>query len=261
MVYTRTLFERGFAMHIIRSEYLSKTYLTNRKNGFEVNVLKGIKLEIEKGDYIGIMGKSGSGKTTLLNIIGSLDTPTSGNIYYYTDNYSNMNFSQVEDFRRKKVGYIFQDFRLVDTLTLKDNIILPMLFDGKAVEECDKRVMELTEKFDIQKLLSKYPYEISGGEKQRTAICRAMANDPEVILADEPTGNLDSQAATKVVEEIDKINNELGKTVILVTHDPEIASHCKKIFFLKDGQIFDVMDEIEDRKLFYNKILKQMYEL
>lgn len=245
-------------MHIIQTKHLSKTYTSKEKNGYEVEVLKDMQIEISKGEYVGIMGKSGSGKTTLLNIIGSLDTPTKGNIFYYGENYTKMNFNQIEEFRRKKVGYVFQDFRLVENLKLEENIILPMLFDDKNYKSCIKRIGELAEKFGIEPLLGKYPHEISGGEKQRVAICRALINNPDLILADEPTGNLDSQSAEVVVKEIGRINSEMNKTVIVVTHDPHVASHCNRVIFLKDGEVLDIMDKQVSKTLFYDEILRMM---
>lgn len=248
-------------MHIIQTKHLSKTYTSGKKNGYQVEVLRDIEVGIQSGEYIGVMGKSGSGKTTLLNIIGSLDVPTEGDIYYNGDNYNKMNFSQIEEFRRNKIGYIFQDFRLVDNLKLKENIVLPMIFEGEDYTACDRRVNKLAETFQITGLLDKHPYEISGGEKQRAAICRALVNNPDLILADEPTGNLDSQAAEVLINEIGRINKEFHKTVVIVTHDPYVASHCSRILFLKDGEVLNTMEKPSSREEFYNQILDRMNTL
>lgn len=202
-------------------------------------VVDGVSLSLEEYQSLAIMGKSGSGKTTLLKMIGSMEKPSAGTVYFRGKDLCECDYNQLSEFRRKKIGFIFQDFRLLNHLSVKDNIILPGLLDGEAVSGLEKRMMGLAERLDIVPLLSKYPYEISGGEKQRAAICRAFINNPDMILADEPTGNLDSKSSEKVLGLLFEMKRELKKSVIVVTHDRSVAEYCDRIVMMRDGKVVD----------------------
>lgn len=202
-------------------------------------VVDGVSLGLEEHQSLAIMGKSGSGKTTLLKMIGCMEKPSAGAVYFRGKDLCGCDYNQLSEFRRKKIGFIFQDFRLLNHLSVKDNIILPGLLDGEAVPGLEKRMMGLAERLDIVPLLSKYPYEISGGEKQRAAICRAFINNPDMILADEPTGNLDSKSSEKVLGLLFEMKRELKKSVIVVTHDRSVAEYCDRIIMMRDGKVVD----------------------
>ena len=189
-----------------------------------ISVLKGINFDVEQGEYVGIMGKSGCGKTTLLKILGFMDQQTDGDVIFDGVNTNELWKEELTDIRRRKIGFVFQDFNLMDSLSVKENIMLPVLLDKKEQKECEEKAEAL---------------ELSGGERQRVAICRALINDPSIIFADEPTGNLDSKSGKVVAEEFRKINEELGKTLLMVTHDPQMASRCKRVIFLKDGYVMN----------------------
>lgn len=221
---------------IIRVENLYRSY-KNSVTGKEEKVLKGLNFRINKGDFVGIMGKSGCGKTTLLKVMGLMDKPTSGNVYFENLNTEDLWDDELADIRRRKIGFIFQDYCLMDSLSVRENIMLPMILDKIEDRECINKAEQFARDFGLSNLLDKNPYELSGGEKQRVAIARALVNNPEVILADEPTGNLDSNAAENVIFTLKKINQAMGKTIVIVTHDSTIAYYCKKIFFIKDGVI------------------------
>lgn len=214
---------------------LHKTYFT-KNSDVQYEALKGINFEANEGDFIAIMGESGSGKTTTLNIIASLDTPTSGEVIIGGVNIAEMKNKDICKFRREKLGFVFQDFNLLNYFTVKDNIAFPLVLLNKSKKEIDERVSDLAEKTGITKLLNKYPYEISGGEKQRTAVARALVCKPQLVLADEPTGALDSKNSDQLMELFQNFN-ELGQTIIMVTHSIKSASKAKKVLFLKDGMI------------------------
>lgn len=223
----------------------------------ECAVLKGIDLQIEKEDFIGIMGRSGCGKTTLLKIIGTMDQPTKGKIYYGGTNVRSFHAEELAALRRNQIGFVFQDFQLMDNLSVEENIMLPLVLnqmkyrDMRAVVDRNAYILELS------KLLKKYPYELSGGEKQRVAIARAMANNPDIILADEPTGNLDMSSARNIMDCFMRIHREHHKAIVLVTHDPLVASCCRKLLFLADGVIQDICargDE-QSQEDFYEQIV------
>lgn len=202
-----------------------------------VKAVDGININIEQGDFIAIMGPSGSGKSTSMNLVGSLDLPTKGNIYLDGKDIASLEESQLAQIRGKKIGFIFQSFNLIPNLTAKENIILPMLFQESDAEEREERALELLKMVDLQDRADHYPNQLSGGEQQRVAIARSLANDPEVILADEPTGNLDTRTGEKVLHFLEACNKK-GKTIIMVTHDPELAQqHAKTIYWLKDGKV------------------------
>ncbi|WP_027631525.1 ABC transporter ATP-binding protein [Clostridium hydrogeniformans] len=242
-------------MEILNVNNLTKVY-NSYKGAKEVRALEGISLKINKGEFVGIMGPSGSGKTTLLNILSGVDKSTSGEIIINNKDISKMKKDDLALFRRKNIGYIFQDFNLLDSLTLEENISLPLILDKKNPKEIESKVSELMNFFNIGELKKKYPYHISGGQKQRVAAARALINDPAIIFADEPTGNLDSKSANNIMITISKMNNEIKSTVFMVTHDPFAASFCRRIIFIKDGKIKIEIVSSGDRKKFFDKILE-----
>lgn len=217
--------------------------------------LDGINLSVEKGDFIGIMGPSGSGKTTLLNIISTIDKPTSGNICLDGKDITRIPEQKLSDFRRNRLGIVFQGFNLIDSLSVKENLALPMVLDKKGTDKIEERVAEVSKLLGISSLLDKHTYEISGGEAQRTAIGRAIFNHPSLLLADEPTGNLDSKNSNSVMELFSTINAVEGVTTLLVTHNPEAASYCRKIIFIRDGRLYNQIQRGESQKQFFNQIL------
>ena len=226
---------------ILQVENLERSYTAISQEGkkIEYPAVRGITFGVYEGEFIAIMGRSGCGKTTLLKTIGMVDKPTKGKVCYKGRETTKIFGDRLARIRRKEIAFVFQDFYLMDSLSVKDNIILPLILDGMDPEEGLGKVERLSEKFQIFHLLNKKPYELSGGERQRTAICRAMVSDPELLLADEPTGNLDSHSSQNVIDTICKINQELRKTVLLVTHDPQIASYADRIIFFKDVEILD----------------------
>jgi putative ABC transport system ATP-binding protein len=217
--------------------------------------LNGVNLSINKGEFIAIMGPSGSGKSTLLNILSGIDKPTSGEVIITGEKISEITGDKLALFRRKQLGFVFQDFNLLDSLTVKENIILPMALERKTATEMDEKAEKIASLFGIESILDKYPYHISGGQQQRTAVSRALINEPTIILADEPTGNLDSKSSETIMECFEKIVNELSTTVILVTHDVFAASYCQKVVFLKDGSIHSSIIKKGDRKEFFDQIM------
>lgn len=242
-------------MEVLNVKNLTKVY-SAYKGAKEMVALDGVSLKVDKGEFLGIMGPSGSGKTTLLNMISGVDKCTSGDIVLDGKNISKLNKDELALFRRKNIGYIFQDFNLLDSLTLKENISLPLILDKVESKKIDLRVKELMEFFDIYEFKEKYPYHISGGQKQRVAAARALVNNPAIIYADEPTGNLDSKSANNIMNTISKMNSETNTTVLMVTHDPFAASFCKRIVFIKDGKIKLEIVSSGDRKKFFDKILE-----
>ncbi|WMJ23846.1 ABC transporter ATP-binding protein [Paludicola sp. MB14-C6] len=228
--------------------------------GNKGNVTKAvdnISFEVEKGEYIGIMGASGSGKTTLLNCISTIDSATAGHIYINNKDITTLNSKKLSQFRREELGFIFQDFNLLDTLTAYENIALALTILKTPAKEVDVRVHEIAKTLEIEDVLKKYPYQMSGGQKQRVASARAMVTNPSLVLADEPTGALDSKSARMLLESFNRINSELNATILMVTHDAFTASYCKKILFIKDGKIFNELIRGNDtRKEFFNKIIE-----
>lgn len=228
--------------------------------GNKGNVTKAvdnISFEVEKGEYIGIMGASGSGKTTLLNCISTIDSATAGHIYIGGKDITALNSKKLSKFRREELGFIFQDFNLLDTLTAYENIALALTILKTPAKEVDQRVYEIAKTLEIEDVLKKYPYQMSGGQKQRVASARAMVTNPSLILADEPTGALDSKSARMLLESFNRLNSELQATILMVTHDAFTASYCKKILFIKDGKIFNELVRGNDtRKEFFNKIIE-----
>ncbi len=223
-------------MAILETKSLQKIY-TTRFGGTQVEALKNVSFSVEPGEYTAIMGESGSGKTTLLNILAALDTPTRGEVLLDGKSLSTVPEKQIAAFRRENLGFVFQDFNLLDTFTLQDNIFLPLVLAGKRYEEMNALLAPLAKKLGIAQLLGKYPYEVSGGQKQRAAVARALITKPRLILADEPTGALDSRAADSLLSLFQDINAE-GQTILMVTHSVKAASHAGRVLFIKDGEVF-----------------------
>nr|WP_187386187.1 ABC transporter ATP-binding protein [Paenibacillus tuaregi] len=219
-------------------------------------VLNRVSFEINSGEFMGIMGPSGSGKTTLLNMLSTIDTVTSGHIYFENQDITTLNEEKLALFRKHNLGFVFQDFNLLDTLTIEENIILAMSLQGKEKKEINARSRQTMDQLGIYPIKDKFPYEVSGGQKQRCACARALVNEPKLILADEPTGALDSKSATTLLDTFTSMNENLGATILMVTHDAFSASYCKRILFLKDGEIFHELVRGNDtRRVFLNKIL------
>lgn len=223
-------------MTILEVKNLKKIY-TTRFGGNQVQALSNVSFSVEEGEYVAIMGESGSGKTTLLNILAALDKPTSGEVLLNGHNIVQIKEKEISAFRRDNLGFVFQDFNLLDTFSLQDNIFLPMVLGGKKYKEMAKRLAPIAEKLGITEILKKYPYEVSGGQKQRAAVARALITNSQLILADEPTGALDSNAADGLLSLFGEINKE-GQTILMVTHSVKAASHANRVLFIKDGEVF-----------------------
>lgn len=223
-------------MTILEVNNLKKIY-TTRLGGNQVQALTDVSFSVEQGEYVAIMGESGSGKTTLLNILAALDRATSGEVLLDGKKLSEIKERQLSAFRRDNLGFVFQDFNLLDTFSLKDNIVLPLVLAGESYAQMQIRLKPLANKLGIKNLLEKYPYEVSGGQKQRAAVARALITNPKLILADEPTGALDSRSTAELLKVFDQVNEE-GQTILMVTHSVTAASHAKRVLFIKDGQVF-----------------------
>ena len=223
-------------MTILDVKDLKKTY-TGRFGGNQVQALKGVTFSVEEGEYVAIMGESGSGKTTLLNILAALDKATAGSVMLDQKNLAEIKDKELASFRRENLGFVFQEFNLLDTFTLKDNILLPLVLSGKSVAEMNQKLEPIAQSLGIADLLNKYPYEVSGGQKQRAAAARALITNPKLILADEPTGALDSQSSSDLLRVFEKMNQS-GQTILMVTHSTDAASHANRILFIRDGVVF-----------------------
>lgn len=223
-------------MSLLEVKNVKKIY-TTRFGSNQVEALRDVNFTVERGEYVAIMGESGSGKTTLLNILAALDKPTEGKVYLKDRDLGKLKEKEIATLRRQNLGFVFQDFNLLDTFSLKDNIFLPLVLSGKKYPEMEKRLKPIAEKLGIEKLLEKYPYEVSGGQKQRAAIARALITKPQLILADEPSGALDSKAADSLMNLFTTINQE-GQTIVMVTHSVKAASSAKRVLFIKDGKVF-----------------------
>ncbi len=223
-------------MAMLEVNNLKKIY-TTRFGGNNVQALTNVCFTVEQGEYVAIMGESGSGKTTLLNILAALDKPTSGEVLLNGRNIVEIREKDISAFRRDNLGFVFQDFNLLDTFSVQDNIFLPLVLSGKSFDEMSRRLQPIATKLGIRDILNKYPYEISGGQKQRTAVARALITDPQLILADEPTGALDSKATDRLLKLFEEINAD-GQTILMVTHSVKAASHAKRVLFIKDGEVF-----------------------
>ncbi|MGN1344424.1 MAG: ABC transporter ATP-binding protein [Traorella sp.] len=215
---------------------LKKIYTTRFSQNY-VQALSNVSFSVEKGEYVAIMGESGSGKTTLLNILAALDKPTSGEVLLNGKNLTKLKDSEISTFRRNHLGFVFQDFNLLDTFSIKDNILLPLVLSKTSVSEMEKRLQKVIVPLNIQDIVNKMPYEISGGQKQRVAIARAIITKPEIILADEPTGALDSRNTDELLNLFNELN-EAGQTILMVTHSVKAASHATRVLFIKDGEVF-----------------------
>ena len=238
---------------ILKIDSIEKYY------GNKGNILKAIddvSFEVQKGEFVGVMGPSGSGKTTLLNVIATIDEVSSGHIYLNGKDLTEINKKEIGRFRRENLGFIFQDFNLIDTLTIHENIALALTINKTNKNEIDGKVNSVAKELGIEEILTKYPYEVSGGQKQRTACARALITNPKLILADEPTGALDSRSAQMLIEMISSLNKDFKATILMVTHDSFTASYCDRILFMKDGKIFtELVRGNNTRKQFFNQIL------
>lgn len=223
-------------MAILEVNNLKKIYVT-RFGSNQVQALSNINFSVEAGEYVAIMGESGSGKTTLLNILAALDRPTSGEVLLEGKNITGIKEKEISAFRRDNLGFVFQDFNLLDNFSLKDNIFLPLVLQGMSPGNMEQKLRPVAAKLGITEILSKYPYEVSGGQKQRTAVARALVTSPKLILADEPTDALDSKAADSLLKLFKEINDD-GQTVLMVTHSTKAASNAKRVLFIKDGEVF-----------------------
>ena len=240
-------------MSILEVNGLKKVY-TTRLGGSRVEALKNVNFSVEKGEYVAIMGESGSGKTTLLNILAALDKPTHGWVNLDGMNLSDIKESTVSAFRRDNLGFVFQEFNLLDTFTIEDNIYLPLVLSGKPYKEMHARLMPIAQTLGITEILKKYPYEVSGGQKQRAAVARAIITNPKLILADEPTGALDSKATDELLRLFREINKS-GQTILMVTHSVRAASVSGRVLFIKDGEVFHQLYRgQDDDEQFYQRI-------
>ncbi|MDR6224466.1 ABC transporter ATP-binding protein [Desmospora profundinema] len=238
-------------MEVLKVNNLSKVYSGNVQH----RALSDIDFSIRQGEFVGVMGPSGSGKTTLLNLIATIDTPTSGEVFLHGKNPHQLKKNQLAQFRRRRLGFVFQDFNLLDTLSIGENIVLPLVLDRKGIEEMEQKVKEVAEKLGITETLEKRTYEVSGGQSQRAAIARAIIHRPSLLLADEPTGNLDSKSSRQVMETMETINEKDGTTMMMVSHDPVAASYCHRVLFIKDGELYNEIHRGESRQLFFQQII------
>jgi len=244
-------------MVILDAKNIVKIYGGSSGEG-STKALGGVSLSVKEGEFIAIMGPSGSGKTTLLNVMSGIDRPTSGKVTIAGKEINEMTGDALALFRRQQLGFVFQEFNLLDSLTVKENIILPMVLEKKSAAEMETKVRSLANLFEIDPILDKYPYSISGGQQQRTSVSRALVNEPKIIFADEPTGNLDSKSSAVIMECFEKIVNELATTVLLVTHDVFAASYCQKVVFIKDGVIHSSIVKKGTKKEFLNQIMDHL---
>ena len=223
-------------MSLLEVRHLKKVY-TTRFGGNRVEALRDVNFSVEQGEYTAIMGESGSGKTTLLNILAALDRPTSGEILLNGKSLSKISQNKLAAFRRDNLGFVFQEFNLLDTFSIQDNIYLPLVLAGVPYEEMERRLKPIADTLDISHILKKFPYEVSGGQKQRAAVARALITEPQIILADEPTGALDSKASDTLLRLFGQVN-QAGQTVLMVTHSIKAASHANRVLFLQDGEVY-----------------------
>ena len=238
---------------VLKLKHIQKYY---GNGGNVTKAIQDISFSVQEGEFVGIMGASGSGKTTLLNCISTIDTVSAGHIYLDGTDVTEINEKQIARFRRENLGFVFQDFNLLDTLTISENIAMALTINKVSAGEIDGRVREMAEKLNIMDILDKYPYQVSGGQKQRCACARAIINSPKLLLADEPTGALDSHSSQMLLSTIQSINEMLGATILMVTHDAFSASYANRILFLRDGTIFtEIRKGSDPRRTFFNKIL------
>lgn len=239
-------------MALLQVKHVKKTY-TTRFGGNQVQALYDVDFSVEKGEYVAVMGESGSGKTTLLNILATLDRPTSGEVWLDGRCMTSVPDRQLAAFRRENLGFVFQDFNLLDTFSLRDNIFLPLVLEGKKYTEMAERMKPLSEALGITSLLDKFPYEVSGGQKQRAAVARALITDPQIVLADEPTGALDSKSTDQLLGIFQKINRQ-GQTILMVTHSTRAASRAGRVLFIKDGIVYHQIyrGTMDDEEMYEN---------
>ena len=247
-------------MALLNVQNLQKVY-TTRLGGAKVQALSGVSFTVEQGEFVAIMGESGSGKTTLLNILAALDRPTSGQVFLNMRDIAALSEKEISAFRRDHLGFVFQDFNLLDTFSLQDNIFLPLVLSGKKYPEMKTRLQPIAARLGIEKLLGKFPYEVSGGQKQRAAIARAIITNPELLLPDEPTGALDSRSAGQILDLFEAVNQG-GQTILMVTHSLQAASRAGRVLFLKDGQVTpQLYRQNRDRDHMYQLISRTLEEL
>lgn len=239
---------------MLQLQNISKVY----EGKVPFRALTDINLEVEKGEFVAIMGPSGSGKTTLLNIISTIDSPTTGTVLLDGKNPHQLGKNELTRFRRRELGFVFQDFNLLHTLTVEENIVLPLTLDGVRVKEMKERAEKIAERLGISSILKKRTYEISGGQAQRTAIARAIIHGPKLLLADEPTGNLDSKASKDVLEMLVSINKQDKTSVLMVTHDPQAASYSDRVIFIRDGKLHSEIHRGESRQAFFQRIIDML---
>jgi putative ABC transport system ATP-binding protein len=241
-------------MEMLQIHQLTKVY----PGKVSTRALTDVSLKIAQGEFVGIMGPSGSGKTTLLNMVSTIDAPSSGEIHINGKNPYTLKKNDLARFRRRELGFVFQDFNLLDTLTIAENIVLPLTLDRKSIQEMEDKLKRVAEKLGITEILAKRTYEVSGGQRQRAAIARAMIHAPSLLLADEPTGNLDSKSSQTVMEMMEMLNQTEETTMMLVTHDPLAASYCHRIVFIKDGQLVNEIHREDSRQTFFQQIIDRL---
>ncbi|PEW04850.1 ABC transporter ATP-binding protein [Bacillus cereus] len=244
---------------VVNVKSIQKIY--GKKGGNQSHALRDVSFSIQEGEFVGIMGPSGSGKTTLLNVISTLDAATDGIVEIDGIDITKMKQGELSDFRSQKLGFIFQDFNLLENLLVYENIALPLLLQGVPSKQIGPKVKRVAEMLGISEILSKYPSEVSGGQKQRSAAARALVHEPAIILGDEPTGALDSKNATSLLEAMKNLNEEQGVSIMMVTHDPYSASYCKRILFIQDGELFKEIHRDGTREAFYKDILVVLADL
>lgn len=245
-------------MELLQIQNVKKVYTT--KLGLTQCVaLKNISFTVQEGEFMAIMGASGSGKTTMLNIIASLDRPTAGQIFLNGTPFSSVRDRDLAKFRRENLGFVFQEFNLLDTFSIRDNILLPLVLSQVPVKEMEARLQPVAKMLDITTLLDKFPYEVSGGEKQRAAVARAVITDPQILLADEPTGALDSRSSVELLQNFARLNREVGRTILMVTHSAMAASYASRVLFIKDGEIFAQLYRGDgDNRAFFDRIVSNL---
>lgn len=244
-------------MELLEVKNIKKVYNT-RLGGKQCVALRDVSFTVSRGEFVAIMGASGSGKTTLLNLLASLDKPTEGLICLEGKNFADISDKELSSFRRENLGFVFQDFNLLDTFSIKDNILLPLVLSNTPVAEMERRLMPVVGNLEIANLLNKFPYEVSGGEKQRAAVARAVITDPKIILADEPTGALDSKSSAALLDQFVAFNNE-GRTLLMVTHSSNAASYAKRVIFIRDGELFNQIYRGDlSRRAFFDKIVSTL---
>jgi ABC-type lipoprotein export system ATPase subunit len=245
---------------ILHLNELTKVY-GNTRTKVTTRALNGMSLDVSQGAFISIMGPSGSGKTTLLNLLAGLDRPTSGALWLQGENMSSLSAGELALFRRRNLGFVFQDFNLLDTLTLAENVALPLSLDGQRGKKITQRVDQVMQFLGITDSMQRYPYEVSGGQQQRAAVARAVVHQPRLLLADEPTGNLDSASARSLLELFQKLNEQQQATILMVTHDPFSASYSQRVVFIKDGRVFTHLQGAGSQQQFFQSILNTLAQL